>query len=111
MRPSRCRDTGVSGRVQATRNWRDADSFLGEDLSFRAYFQDAVRGEPGRFYGIGSTTGEAGYYLAHGLEEHGKIIGVAVIKVRLDTLEERWQRARLEAFRNQLMARSFNVVA
>lgn len=57
-----------------------------------------MRGEPGRFYGIGSTTGEAGYYLAHGLEEHGKIIGVAVIKVRLDTLEERWQRARLEAF-------------
>ncbi|MBA6117680.1 ATP-binding protein [Pseudomonas sp. NC26] len=88
----------TNGRVQATSNWRDADSFLGEDLSFRAYFQAAVRGEPGRFYGIGSTTGEAGYYLAHGLEEHGKIIGVAVIKVRLDTLEERWQRARLEAF-------------
>ncbi|AIR87858.1 sensor histidine kinase [Pseudomonas cremoricolorata] len=88
----------TQGRVQATSNWRDADSFLGEDLSFRPYFQDAVRGQPGRFYGIGSTTGEAGYYLAHGLEEHGKIIGVAVIKVRLDTLEERWQRARLEAF-------------
>ncbi|MDH0648255.1 ATP-binding protein [Pseudomonas sp. GD03858] len=88
----------TNGRVQATSNWRDADSFLGEDLAFRAYFQTAVRGEPGRFYGIGSTTGEAGYYLAHGLEEHGKIIGVAVIKVRLDTLEERWQRARLEAF-------------
>jgi len=88
----------TTGRVQATSNWRDADSFLGEDLSFRAYFQDAVRGQPGRFYGIGSTTGEPGYYLAHGLEEHGKIIGVAVIKVRLENLEERWQRARLEAF-------------
>ncbi|WP_342649513.1 ATP-binding protein [Pseudomonas sp. REB1044] len=88
----------TNGRVQATSNWRDPDSFLGEDLAFRAYFQDAVRGQPGRFYGIGSTTGEAGYYLAHGLEEHGRIIGVAVIKVRLDTLEERWQRARLEAF-------------
>ncbi|WP_313739898.1 ATP-binding protein [Pseudomonas sp.] len=88
----------TQGRVQATSNWRDADSFLGEDLAFRPYFQDAVRGKPGRFYGIGSTTGEAGYYLAHGLEEHGKIIGVAVVKVRLDTLEERWQRARLEAF-------------
>jgi len=88
----------TSGRVLATSNWRDADSYLGEDLSFRAYFQDAVRGLPGRFYGIGSTTGEPGYYLAHGLEEHGKIIGVAVIKVRLEALEERWQRARLEAF-------------
>ncbi|WP_296253984.1 sensor histidine kinase [Pseudomonas sp. UBA4194] len=88
----------TTGRVQATSNWRDADSFLGEDLSFRAYFQDAIRGQPGRFYGIGSTTGEPGYFLAHGLEEHGKLIGVAVIKVRLEALEERWQKARLEAF-------------
>ncbi|UVJ43059.1 ATP-binding protein [Pseudomonas sp. LS1212] len=88
----------TTGRVQATSNWRDIDSYLGEDLSFRAYFQDAVRGQPGRFYGIGSTTGEPGYYLAHGLEEHGKVIGVAVIKVRMEALEERWQRARLEAF-------------
>lgn len=88
----------TSGRVLATSNWRDTDSYLGEDLSFRAYYQDAIRGQPGRFYGIGSTTGEPGYYLAHGLEEKGKIIGVAVIKVRLEALEERWQRARLEAF-------------
>ncbi|MFN3354712.1 MAG: ATP-binding protein [Pseudomonas sp.] len=88
----------TTGRVLATSNWRDADSYQGEDLSFRAYFQNAVRGRPGRFYGIGSTNGEPGYYLAHGLEEHGKIIGVAVVKVRLEALEERWQRARLEAF-------------
>ncbi|MBW4791071.1 sensor histidine kinase [Pseudomonas tolaasii] len=88
----------TTGRVLATSNWRDADSYQGEDLSFRAYFQNAVRGQPGRFYGVGSTNGEAGYYLAHGLEEHGKIIGVAVVKVRLEALEDRWQRARLEAF-------------
>ncbi|MGE8150791.1 sensor histidine kinase [Pseudomonas vancouverensis] len=88
----------TTGRVVATSNWRDFDSYLGEDLSFRAYFQNAVRGQPGRFYGIGSTNGEPGYYLAHGLEEHGKIIGVAVVKVRLEAMEERWQRARLEAF-------------
>ncbi|KPW64978.1 Sensor histidine kinase [Pseudomonas cannabina] len=88
----------TTGRVLATSNWRDADSYQGEDLSFRAYFQDAVRGLPGRFYGIGSTSGESGYYLAHGLEDKGRIIGVAVIKVRLEALEERWQRARLEAF-------------
>ncbi|KPX66472.1 Sensor histidine kinase [Pseudomonas syringae pv. lapsa] len=88
----------TTGRVLATSNWRDPDSYQGEDLSFRAYFQDAVRGLPGRFYGIGTTTGESGYYLAHGLEDKGRIIGVAVIKVRLEALEERWQRARLEAF-------------
>ncbi|TBV03250.1 sensor histidine kinase [Phytopseudomonas dryadis] len=88
----------TDGRVMATSNWRQADSYLGEDLSFRAYFQDAVLGEPGRFYGIGSTIGEAGYYLSHGLKANGRIIGVAVVKVRLDALEQRWQRARLEAY-------------
>ncbi|MGA4447283.1 sensor histidine kinase [Ectopseudomonas chengduensis] len=86
------------GRVIATSNWDEADSYLGEDLSFRAYYQDAIKGRPGRFYGIGSTTGEAGYYLAHGLREGKRIIGVAVVKVRLDALEERWQRALLEAY-------------
>ena len=88
----------TSGRVLATSNWREPSSYLGEDLSFRAYFQDAVQGKPGRFYGIGSTTGEPGYYLAHGLRQGERIIGVAVVKVRLDALEQRWQRARLEAY-------------
>ncbi len=88
----------TTGRVLATSNWREPNSYLGEDLSFRAYFQDAVQGKPGRFYGIGSTTGEPGYYLAHGLTQGERIIGVAVVKVRLDALEQRWQRARLEAY-------------
>lgn len=87
-----------SGRVLATSNWRDADSFQGDDLSFRPYFQEAMQGEPGRFYGLDSITGEPGYYLSHGLRQGGEIIGVAVVKIRLDPLEERWQRARLEAY-------------
>jgi two-component system sensor histidine kinase AauS len=88
----------LAGRVQATSNWREADSFQGEDLAFRAYFQDARAGKPGRFYGVGSTTGEAGYYLAHGLRQRDKIIGVAVVKVRLEAIEQRWAQARLQAY-------------
>ena len=45
----------TNGRVLATSNWRDTDSYLGEDLAFRAYFQEAVQGRPGRFYAIGSS--------------------------------------------------------
>lgn len=72
----------LTGRVLATSNWKDADSYQGEDLSFRAYYQDAVVGKQGRFYGIGSTIGEPGYYLAHGLRHQGRIIGVGVVKIR-----------------------------
>jgi two-component system sensor histidine kinase AauS len=88
----------LDGRVVATSNWSQPDSYLGEDLSFRDYYKQAVRGEPGRFYGIGSTTGEPGYYLAHGLRGNGRVIGVAVVKVRLDALEKRWADARVEAY-------------
>lgn len=88
----------LQGHVVASSNWREQDSFVGEDLSFRPYFKDAIEGRPGRYYGVGSTTGEAGYFLAHGLRDHGTLIGVAVVKVRLDALEARWQKARLEAF-------------
>ncbi|PYC19710.1 sensor histidine kinase [Aquipseudomonas alcaligenes] len=88
----------LDGRVVATSNWNQPDSYLGEDLSFRDYYKQAVRGEPGRFYGIGSTTGEPGYYLAHGLRGNGRVIGVAVVKVRLDALEKRWADARVEAY-------------
>ena len=55
-------------------------------------------GQAGPLYGIGSTRGEPGYYLAHGLVHGGRIIGVAVVKVKMDALEERWEKARLEAF-------------
>ncbi len=88
----------TSGRVLATSNWQNVDSYQGEDQSFRAYFQDAMAGRPGRFYGMDSTTGEPGYYLAHGLVSGDQIIGVAVVKVKMEALEERWQKARLQAF-------------
>lgn len=87
----------IDGRVVATSNWNQRDSYLGEDLSFRDYYKQAVQGAPGRFYGIGSTTGEPGYYLAHGLRGNDRVIGVAVVKVRLDALEKRWADARVEA--------------
>lgn len=86
------------GQVLASSNWHAPDSFIDENLAFRPYFQDAINGRPGRYYGVGSTTGEAGYFIAHGLRKDGRIIGVAVVKVRLDALEARWQKARLETF-------------
>ena len=88
----------TEGRVLASSNWRRADSYVGEDLSFRDYFQEALKGGQGRSYGVGTTRAEPGYYLAQGLKKDGKIIGVAVVKVRLDQLEPSWQWADTDAF-------------
>ncbi len=78
------------GKVLATSNWRRPDSFLGEDLSFRPYFREAMESGNGRFFGIGTTRGEPGYYLASALTDDNGTRGVAAIKVSLEQLEKSW---------------------
>lgn len=81
----------AGGHVVASSNWRNADSYIGEDLSFRPYFREAMdNGNSGSFFGIGTTRGEPGYYLASVLADDGTKLGVAVIKVNLDQFEKSW---------------------
>lgn len=78
------------GTVLASSNWRQADSFIGEDLAYRPYFKDALEQGSGRFFGIGTTKGEPGYYLSSALVGNGELLGVAVVKVSLEQLEKSW---------------------
>lgn len=80
----------TAGHVVASSNWRRADSFIGEELAFRPYFREAMDSGRGRFFGIGTTRGEPGYYLASTLADDTKTLGVAVIKVSLEQLEKTW---------------------
>lgn len=79
-----------SGHVLASSNWQRADSFVGEDLSFRPYFREAIEGGKGRLFGIGTTRGEPGYYLSAPLADGERILGVAAVKVSLEQLEKSW---------------------
>ena len=78
------------GEVLASSNWRRADSYVGEDLSFRPYFRDAMESGNGRFFGIGTTRSEPGYYLSSSLAAEGRTLGVAIVKVSLEQLEKSW---------------------
>lgn len=80
-----------SGQVIATSNWRESDSFMREDLSWRAYFSEVASGGASHFFGVGSTRDEAGYYLSAPLINAQRLQGVAVIKVSLDQLERSWE--------------------
>ena len=82
----------TAGHVVASSNWRSADSFVGEDLAFRPYFREAMASgsSSGRFFGIGTTRGEPGYYLASALADDARTLGVAVIKVSLEQFEKSW---------------------
>lgn len=78
------------GEVRAASNWAHGDSFIGEDLSFRPYFQRAIAGQAGRHFAIGTTRGDPGYFVSHPIRDGSEIIGVAVIKIPLGGLEETW---------------------
>lgn len=63
-------------------------SFVGHNYSFRPYFQDAMQGRLGIFYGVGATTGVPGYFLAAPIEgENGEAIGTVIVKISLEDFE------------------------
>ena len=51
-------------------------------------YREALENGNGRFFGIGTTRGEPGYYLASALTGDNGTLGVAVIKVSLEQLEK-----------------------
>jgi two-component system C4-dicarboxylate transport sensor histidine kinase DctB len=80
----------LQGRTLAASNWRQKDSFVGDNIGFRPYLQDALRGRPNGFYGVGTTSGEPGYFYARGVHRDGHMLGVAVVKVNIEEQERGW---------------------
>ncbi|HYP82491.1 sensor histidine kinase [Variovorax sp.] len=80
----------VNGLTLAASNWNQPGSFVDMNFSYRPYFRDALRGVPGRFYGIGTVSREAGYYFSFGVVDGGRQVGVATVKVNLDKLDAPW---------------------
>lgn len=79
-----------TGVVIAASNWRQKDSFIGNDYHFRPYFQSAITGLPGQFFAVGVTTARPGLFLSRQVRDGDEIIGVAVIKIDMTQLESDW---------------------
>ncbi len=91
-------DTGVdviylidtNGLTLSTSNAQAPDNFLNRNFAFRPYFQQAMAGELGHFFGFGSTSSKRGYFFSTAIREDERIIGVLVVKVDLDQTEHIW---------------------
>jgi C4-dicarboxylate-specific signal transduction histidine kinase len=81
------------GTVIASSNWNRPDSFIGRDLSYRPYYRHASIDKIERFYGIGTTNNEPGYFLATVLHQDGRARGLGVVKLSLEQLERSWSSA------------------
>ncbi|WP_280554458.1 ATP-binding protein [Halomonas sp. 25-S5] len=83
------------GDTLAASNWHRPDTFIGQNYAFRSYFQDAIAGHAGRFYGLGVQSRERGYYFSAPVwlddtEPDASPDGVMVVKVLLDAVEASW---------------------
>jgi len=80
------------GMVLASSNneWAD-DSLVGEDLSFRTYFLEALSGRVGSHFAIGIKGGQSGYFVSHPIRDGARVVGVAAIKISLAPIAATWE--------------------
>lgn len=84
---------GADGITIAASNAGQRRSFIGDNYRFRQYFQSAMRDGRGTQFALGSTTQRPGLYLAERVTAGGRAVGVAVVKVEFNLLEENWRRS------------------
>ncbi len=80
----------LDGQTIAASNYDEPLSFVGENFSYRPYFQDAANGKQSRFYALGTTSLKRGYYFGSPIRANGEIRGVIVFKVDIDGIERSW---------------------
>jgi two-component system C4-dicarboxylate transport sensor histidine kinase DctB len=81
-----------NGIALAASNFDRENTFVGQSYAFRPYFTDALITGKGRYYAVGVTTGQPGYFLWHAVPDgEGNTIGVAVVKIDLMHLQDDWR--------------------
>lgn len=79
-----------AGLVRAASNWYQPDSLVGMDRSALPYFSGAMQGQPARYFARAAARNSPEYYFAQPVLQHGKVLGVVVVKISLDPIESTW---------------------
>ncbi len=88
----------MDGETISASNDDGPASFVGQNFSYRPYFQDAAKGRQSRFYALGTTSLKRGYYFASPVSVDGAIRGVIVFKVDIDSIEASWKGGEYKIF-------------
>jgi two-component system C4-dicarboxylate transport sensor histidine kinase DctB len=78
------------GLTIAASNWQEEHPFVGRNFSYRPYFQQAMRGDLGRYFALGTMSIKRGYYFAYPVRRDREILGAVVVKINIDTVEKKW---------------------
>jgi two-component system C4-dicarboxylate transport sensor histidine kinase DctB len=88
----------ADGLTLSASNWALPISFVGSNYSFRAYFRDALRYGQAEQFALGTVSRRPGLYLAHRVTKDARAVGVVVVKVEFDAIEQAWARAGSSTF-------------
>jgi len=86
----------AQGLTLAASNWQSEQSFINKNFSFRPYFTEAIKGNLGRYFALGSTSGQRGYYFAYPIRYAAKNLGVIVVKMDLSDIELQWSKRKIQ---------------
>lgn len=88
-----------SGRVLSASNYDKPHSFVGKSYGFRPYFEVAMNGQRGEFFGVGATTGRPGYFVSEPVRnDDGQILGVIAIKLDMSDFQSAWEESAERVF-------------
>ena len=79
------------GYAISASNWRKGNTFIGQNYSFRPYFQHAVQGHLARYFAVGTSSNKRGFYFSapvYSSKRASKLLGVMVVKLNIDQLEQ-----------------------
>jgi two-component system C4-dicarboxylate transport sensor histidine kinase DctB len=78
------------GLTIAASNWNEERPFIGRNFNYRPYFKQAMEGNLGRYFALGSTSSKRGYYFAYPVKKDDEILGAVAIKIDIDSIEQIW---------------------
>lgn len=85
-----------TGLTVAASNYRDPDSFVGRNFSYRPYFVQSLGGKSSMFHALGTTSGERGFFFAAPILDGIEVIGVLTVKITADAIERDWRASEQE---------------
>ncbi|WP_421565426.1 sensor histidine kinase [Ochrobactrum sp. EDr1-4] len=81
---------GLDGAAIAASNWREPDSFVGNDYQFRPYFKGSLKDGGTEYFALGNVSHLPGLYIARRIDGKNGPLGVVVVKLSFDQLEKDW---------------------
>ncbi|MFW2367919.1 MAG: ATP-binding protein, partial [Desulforhopalus sp.] len=78
------------GLTIAASNWQEKRPFIGRNFSYRPYFKEAMQGQLGRYFALGTASSKRGYYFAYPVRKEDEILGAVAIKINIDSVEKKW---------------------